>query len=491
MPGVRAHLRATSVFREYHPESRSNFNDLSSFNLGEGVEDCSLLFKELFCVAAQDLANLIQKPLGTLGVLFEGIMDTGTLHMPTSKLFSKTHIRPSLIVGAHERQDDRHVVGRGQLLFTVRRLSGDEVSEMQASGFRFAFLCDIGQSLALSLEVTKRELSNFVTRLWHYSEKEPILEQGVYLACFALRPLCRRGFDVLVRRDAKSILPIRQLPISKLKKWQKEFLKRLDNCTIATCCVQLRRRSLCHETRELEFASQLCDGIMDLAKNLGKPYFQDAQLIARPFETPCHVRGESHTLESASIIAFRIIVDAHEPTILNRLYEFNSSRFFLSQQHALKGSPDCETFGRIIHQELAGLMRNVEPLESTRAARRTRNMPYLHVDFHRLSPSLISPSTWSIPNNPRFPVVLAEESQVSPCVSMPKNMDLGSSSASMAKEVTGNDRGNEDTHHEAIEMVNQRLQLSAGETFIENETFADELMAFTIGERIHHHSLHA
>lgn len=410
--------------------------------------------------------------------------------MPTPKLSSKIHIRPSMIVGAHERHDDRHVVGRGQLLFTVRRLSGEEVSEMQASGFRFAFLCDIGQSLALGMEVTKRELSNFVTRLWHYSAKEPILEQGVYLACFAMRPLCRRGFDVLVRRDAKSILPTRQLPISKLKRWQVEFLKRLDNCTIATCCAQLHHRSLCHETRELEFASQLRDGIMDLAKHLGKPYFQDAQLIARPFETPCHVRGESHTLEYASIIAFRIIVDAHEPTILNRLYEFSSSRFFLSQQHALKGSADRETFGRIIHQEFAGLMRNVEPLERTRAVRKTRNMPYLHVDFHHLSPSLRSPSIWSMPSNPRFPVVLAEESQLSPIVETPKIMELGSGSAFMAEEVVDDDRDNEDTHHEAIEMVNQRLQFSAGETLIENETFADELMAFTISERIQQYSSH-
>ncbi len=37
------------------------------------------VFKELFCVAAQQLANTLHEPLEKIGVLFEEPMDTGTV----------------------------------------------------------------------------------------------------------------------------------------------------------------------------------------------------------------------------------------------------------------------------------------------------------------------------------------------------------------------------------------------------------------------------
>ena len=485
--GIRAHLRAASTFREYRSNIGYSSNDLSSFSLGDGIDDFSLLFKELFCVAAQDLANLVQKPLQGLGMLYEGMMDTGTLCKPTLGIFSDPGIWLDRGVRTNDREQDRGTIGRGQLLFTVRRLNCEEASDMQASGFRFAFLSDIGHTLAHSMEVSKKELSDYMDRLWGYSEKESTLEQGVYVTCFALRPLFQRGFDVLVRQDSKNLLPTTNLRISELEEWHLAFLRRFDNCTIATCCSRLRSRTTCFGMREMQFASKLYDGLMNLTTQLEEPYFQEARLIARPFKAPCHLYGESYNMESASLIVFRIIVDAHEPSILNTRFEFTSSRLFLCQQHAFKGSPDREGFGKVIHREFSKLMQqNGESSGSQRAIRTTKTLPYLHIDFSRPPPSPSSPSRWSVPVVSSNSTGITANSQA--FVNDPSQKGLGEDLGVVHEKNdvisnVRNNNNNEETPDEAIQMIDLGAHSLASTALFEKETFADELLAFTIDER--------
>lgn len=480
--GVRTHLRAASTFRQRSSNLVSSTNDSSPFSLGDGIDDFSLLFKELFCVAAQDLANLVQQPLEGLGILFDGIMETGTLRQPTLGIFSDPGTRLERGVRNDVRENDRSTIGRGQLLFTVRRLTREEASDMQASGFRFAFLSDICHTLAHSMEISNDEITSYVDKLWRYSEKESSLERGVYLTCFALRPLFQRGFDVLVCRDSKNLLPTTELQANELEEWQFDFLKRFDNCTIATCCTRLRNRSTCSGMRELQFASRLYDGIMGLAAQLEEPYFQEARLVASPFKAPSHLQGESYSMDSASLIVFRIIIDAHEQSILNARYEYSSSRLFLSQQHALKGSPDRESFGRIIHREFSGLMQNVGSSGSQRAIRRTKTLPYLHIDFSRPPPSLSSPSRWSMPVVSNDSTGIAANSPVIASDSSPESPreDL---CGVLMKEVTNIVSNNEDTPAEAIEMVGLGERTIASPAIVEEDTFAEKLLAFTMDER--------
>jgi hypothetical protein len=72
---MRRHLYHTSTHPGSQPESNSeiNLND----NEGKVVKDYSIIFRELFCIAAADLAEHMNEPLENIGILFDEIFNTG------------------------------------------------------------------------------------------------------------------------------------------------------------------------------------------------------------------------------------------------------------------------------------------------------------------------------------------------------------------------------------------------------------------------------
>ena len=78
VPSIKRHGETDSVVRESQLEYTvsglpAGPNELSA--------NFALIFKQLFCVAAQRLANLLHEPLERVGVLFEEPLDTGTIHI--------------------------------------------------------------------------------------------------------------------------------------------------------------------------------------------------------------------------------------------------------------------------------------------------------------------------------------------------------------------------------------------------------------------------
>lgn len=231
MPAIRTYIRRTT------PESEE-----LSFNTTNGVDDYSTTFKGLFCVAANDLASTIQTPLEQIGVLSQGILSTGTLgRQATSKYFQRLWKRSSL--DSVEKGQSLAIFGRGQLLFVTRRVNHFESVRLQASGYRFASLSHVTDYLAQSMEVTPEELVPQLEKMRDYSEAERFLKPGVHLACFALRPIFQRGFDILVRKDFEYMLPTTHLSSAKLAPWQYKIIQSMDNWTVANCCETLRRRT--------------------------------------------------------------------------------------------------------------------------------------------------------------------------------------------------------------------------------------------------------
>ena len=319
-----------------------------------------MLFKELFLVAAKELADTLQEPLANIGVLFDDIMSTGTLgrtKFSASSLFRSSAPTSSSHIGNVEQSFapvTPVTFGRGQILFAVRQVAKSDSMRLQASGFRFASVTNIIDLLARSMEVTKEELDVRVTRMWHYVGIERILEPGVHLGCFALRPLINRGFDILVHKNAKNMLPAAPLQLPKLEQWQLDFLKQMDSWSVAMCCQHLQGRAQPMNPKEQSFAQQLRDSLSALLAQINAPFFEDARLVARPFEAPCRPNG----LETgqATLIAFRILTSAHERTSVSYGYEFASLRFFLCQQHTYKDSTDNQIFARKLRLEFAGVI---------------------------------------------------------------------------------------------------------------------------------------
>ena len=492
LPGMRSDLRNTkpcegssrvgvlNLWHKYRCKAGSE---------GDSTGDYSTLFKKLFCIAAKDLADLVQLPLEDVGVLDGTIMNTGTLVKST---------RLKLLQGLPRRHDEfDHAekgrppmsFGRGQLLFLVRKANRSQASRLQSTGYRFATFSNVVELLARSMEVTKEELLPQLERMRDQSNTEHLLEPGVHLGCFALRPVFHRGFDVLVRKDAGNMIPTSRLTKSKLEQWQIEVLQRMGDWSVATCCERLREGSLFADPKQQQFSRDLLESITDLAGRVDSTFFENARLVASPLRTPCDISKGDSLSQEAFVVAFRVLTDAHQPSSLNDRYEFTSLRFFLCQQHAHRDSADHVVFARRIHREFAAMAGICEACDN-------KSLAGSHTPYH---PSSNSPHgvkrsrTPSPHRHKRWTSLLrANGNQVNDDSSSEKNLVNGSPKARagtfgaihVSNEVDVDVREvTRFSHSQDVEMSSVGCFAEAGVGDIEGESFADELAALTTDER--------
>ncbi|KAL8700546.1 MAG: hypothetical protein Q9201_005397 [Fulgogasparrea decipioides] len=348
---MRAHLRITHCQKRFGSSTDNDFLDQGSLTSQIGDSGFATTFKERFCVAASELANMIHEPLEKLGVLFDAIMFTGTVNRGRQKKFY-SQPRSNNNHDSLELGQVRPVYGHGQLLFLVRRANRQDVARLQAAGFSFAHPTSIISSLAESLEVSVPELSDQLLRLWKSVSIESVLDPGVHLACYALRPRYG-GWDILVDRNSKSMLPSVQLTKEDLLPWQADLIEQLDDMTVSECLAYLQE--CCNKTQSRDddaFLVKVIHAITTLAAQINHPLFTSARLLARPFSVPCRSHRGPQYREEANVIMFRVIADAHYGSPHGRT-EFRSLRLFQAQQHVYPGSADHEAFARKIHVEFA------------------------------------------------------------------------------------------------------------------------------------------
>ena len=319
-------------------------------------EDYARTFKELFCVAASDNANLLQVPLGDVGLLHGSVVCTGTLSKDGTWKNYRNLWKQNGVDHA-EKGLAPNLFGRGQLLFLTRRVNRFESGHFQALGYRFANISNVVESLARSMEVSQAQLRPHLEDMHRRCAREHFLEPGVHLACFALRPVLQRGFDIIVRKDIDYLLPTAQLSNSRLEQWQLEIIQAMNNWTVATCRERLQGMLLSVKHPEQKFARQLFDTITALASEIDSPFFQDARLVARPLLAPAVVSKGCQPQQQAQFIAFRIIADNHEFSSSYKNYKLVPSKFFLVQQHAYSNSNDNDIFGRRILREFAAITK--------------------------------------------------------------------------------------------------------------------------------------
>ncbi|KAL8949888.1 MAG: hypothetical protein Q9222_004045 [Ikaeria aurantiellina] len=353
VPEMKAHLRMSKDRKSTGSETM--LASQSTLDHEKEEADFGTTFKELFCIAASELAESIQQPLEDVGVLFESMMFTSTVDKPRSKtLFSKA-AKSENSPSQAENGEIQPSFGRGQLLFLVRRVSHREAVRLQAAGFNFAALTNIMSSLAHTMQVSRGELSIQLHQIHRSLSSESMLEPGVHLACFALRPKFHGTWGVLINKDHKNLLPSVRLTQSSLAEWQMNVMKELDNLTTRECFLHLQGRMSTAQNQEEIFLTEVEQAITSLASQIDHPLFEDARLLARPFSIPCRTPDGSRSRQKATVIMFRVIADAHYSSPLNGRFEFGSSRLFRAQQHVYPRSPDHGAFARKIHLEFADL----------------------------------------------------------------------------------------------------------------------------------------
>ena len=432
-------------------------------------------------MAAKDLANLIGEPLENIGVLSGTIMNTGTISRTTK--FARCGLTfPRGSLNAAERGEVPMIVGRGQLLFMVRQATRVEASRLKATGYRFAALSNIVQTLAHSIEVTCDELLPQLEKMQVESSGDQSLDPGVHLACFALRPVLHNGFDVFVRGEASNLLPTIFLKRSKLEQYQLDMLERMDNLAVISCIDILRERRLSNNRQEHLFAGELLEGILQLSDSIDHPWFSDARLVARPRVVPCNPLKQHVVHQQAFLVTFRIMVDAHQDFSLFPRFRSCPLNFFQCQQHAYTNSPDNAVFGRKINQEFGELLK---PYLNDYTFRNSTADPHHYRSrsssetYDMMSPTPRKKKSWS--SRMHLNGFSATGNNTSKTNLVDRSKGTSQAGMKVSKEIDI-DIGSMN-HERRSSEVEMSTLTGATTADTEEESFADELFNITVNER--------
>lgn len=333
-----------------HIRSKSQANLLTED--GEPVEEYAIIFRELFCIAACDLASSLNRNLTEMGILYEEITNTG--RKPPSPKRRKS--LATLVTRGKQAQIDAEratvapggeVLGKGQLLFLVSKADRVEAQNLVAAGYRFAQREVILPFLAGSLQIGHHDISRHLNLMIDYIGDSHILDPGVHICCFAIRASIGSGFDVLARRDAKNLLPTMQVALEKLEDSHLDYFKTLSMQSVAQTMKVFNKASKpANKDEKLRaFAKVMLTTLEALKDEIDDPFFNDAQLIATPIEAPCRGAAENSTTSTALLITYKIIVPIHARAPGKKL-QFVPLNLFRTQQRVYPNSPDHAIFAR-------------------------------------------------------------------------------------------------------------------------------------------------
>ena len=105
IPAMRWHIHLQSL-----PETKTTAYQ----QLLDETEDYAMTFKELFCAAAKDLASTVQEPLDAIGVLYDKIVDTGTV-LPKIRTWQRNASVTSINMDIESGCRSFMTLGRGQV----------------------------------------------------------------------------------------------------------------------------------------------------------------------------------------------------------------------------------------------------------------------------------------------------------------------------------------------------------------------------------------
>ncbi|QSZ31748.1 hypothetical protein DSL72_001316 [Monilinia vaccinii-corymbosi] len=340
---------------------------------GDLIKDYSIVFRELFCIAAADLANDLRIPMERLGPLYDDVIGTGQKIPLSAIIKSRAAIISDLIEKIiadikHKIKGGRRAIrrprkdiekdagaGTGQLLFLVKKVQRREAEALQAAGFRFGKVEQVLPLLSNTMKIKDEDLTKHLSELWKFANQDDMLEPGCHLACFAIRASVRGGFDIVVRKDAKTQLPTMTLPFNELEQWQLNFLTAMNTLNVAECQRFLSKAVKAKElpAREKTFSNQLLTTLQSLKYEIGDPIFSEACLISKPVEAPCRGPSANHRPGIALIIAFRLMVPINTRRAPGKKCAFVPLTLFKLQQRVYKNALDHSFFVRAIYREFS------------------------------------------------------------------------------------------------------------------------------------------
>ncbi|SCO92506.1 uncharacterized protein FRV6_16634 [Fusarium oxysporum] len=134
--------------------------------------------------------------------------------------------------------------GRGLLMLLARRVESDQDAERFISaGYRFAELHQVSNIIRSGMQIQSNEFETKLRSMSTYAPKHNEAPSGVHIGFFAIRASVRSGFDILVQKDARNLLPSIALPLKTLENWHLQFLKRFGNISVSKILQSLNEMS--------------------------------------------------------------------------------------------------------------------------------------------------------------------------------------------------------------------------------------------------------
>jgi hypothetical protein len=336
---------------------------------GHIIDNYDTIFCELFCVAASALAHQMNEDLVNAGILWDEILATGghptagsiseDSASPRSRVGSVPDIKKDLADLAEKGATPTTRNGQGHLMFLVRRVDSRHVDHMAALGYCFAEPRHVAHIIRSKMQIRSSRLEDKLRGMERYA-RGTMMEPGVHLGLFAVRTQVHQmGFDILVRKQARNLLPTMELPLDRLEPSHIEFLRRLDGMSIGALHRQLERASEL-PPRDASFASLLLDGIRNLRTSVHDPLFDNAKLVSKVTQVPCTPPSNDSRPSTCSLIAFTIMIPIHVRADAPA-YEFIPLHFFKTQQLVYKNSPHKAAFARSVHRKISPILDSVSP----------------------------------------------------------------------------------------------------------------------------------
>lgn len=379
IPKMKSHLWARQG--DENDESRPPSAASSTIYDPETYSDYSVIFRESFCTAASSLAAVMHIPIEKLGILYDRIVETGTLG-PEDRIQKRATMSAEEVISDTEMGLKVAALGRGKLLFLARQLSAEESDKLLNAGFRFAHLHHVTRNIAQSMQIPPTVLEWHIIALKRFVEdgrKAP--RGGTYLNLFAMvgKPH-NRGFDIAVQKENRDLLPGVKIAAGEPKNWQVEFLRQMDGSRAPTC--QEFLNSICLEKSspsETTFAEDVLQAVEELKLRVPAEWFREARFYAKPVHAKHSLHSQGGSVTTTSF-CFTVLADMH--TSLETCNDITRVplSFYNARQRCYYGSPDHAVLTREIHQEFGPLL--ARKLQAKSGSHKSKNMRVTTSSIH-------------------------------------------------------------------------------------------------------------
>jgi hypothetical protein len=358
-----------------HPSVRRDnktHNVVTGQGSGQLADNYDLILREHFCLAASALASKTNESLPGAGVLWDEIFPTGAPARSAPAAGSRMNKRLKRVDQAEKGMRGPQEYSRGSLMFLVRHVDDSrDARELERAGYRFVDRNQVISIITASMQIQSPNFSEELGNMAAYRENKTKLAPGVHVGMFAIRArLDYGGFDVLVDKDRRNILPTIQLPFDRLEQWQIDLLIRFDGLKMSAVAKRLLSMVECSE-EERQFRSELRNAVVKLGTWLKDPVFEDAVLTSKIIQVPCSSSG-GNSRSLASLITFKLVLDIHD-NAHRSAFEFTPLQLFKVQQLVYEGSPHRLAFSHDVHRELSSILGSiVRPPPTASTVRRGR-----------------------------------------------------------------------------------------------------------------------